>query len=153
VELDDRRWEPDRARLTIYEGPALAQEEIGLGRGWANAMRRGQDVTSQVLAQLERVPGLDALKRELLSRVAAHGRLALTQVVELAGELQLRTRPSERLAVCEQAVWELLHQRHVSMLRGERTLKPDQWQLVLLDWTTWTEYDPQGIWLEARGDE
>src|SRR5204863_2643722 len=28
LELDDRRWSPDKARLTIYEGPRLAPEEI-----------------------------------------------------------------------------------------------------------------------------
>ncbi|MBV9424393.1 MAG: hypothetical protein JOZ98_15885 [Solirubrobacterales bacterium] len=149
VELDERRWEPDRARLTIIEGPALAPEDIGLGRGWANAMRRGRDVTAEVLAQLERMPGLEELKRELLSTLDARGRLSLPRVVELAGERQLHSRPSERLALCEQAVWELLHQRRVKMFRGEQTLRPDQWQLVLLDWTTWTDDGPQGVWLKA----
>ncbi len=152
VELDERRWEPDRARLTIVEGPELAQEEIGLGRGWANAMRRGHDVTAQLLAQLERMPGLEELKRELLSTIDARGRLPLPQVVELAGERQLRSRPSERLALCEQAVWELLHQRQLRMLRGEQPLRADQWQLVLLDWTTWTAGGPHGVWLEAAPD-
>ncbi len=153
VELDERRWEPDRARLTIIEGPALAQEDIGLGRGWANAMRRGHDVTAQLLARLERMPGIEELKRELLSTIDAHARLHLPQVVELAGERQLRSRPSERLALCEQAVWELLHQRQVKMLRGEQTLRADQWQLVLLDWTTWTDDGPHGVWLEAATPE
>lgn len=150
-ELDDRRWEPDRARLTIYEGPALAQEEIGLGRGWANAVRGGHDVTAQLLAQIERTPGLEEFKRELVS-TTAHGPLALPRVIELAGERQLRSRPSERLALCEQAVWELLHQRRVTLLRGGQLLRPDQWQLTLLDWSTWTEEGPHVVQLEP-GDE
>src|SRR5205085_3967881 len=51
VELDDRRWAPERARIAIYEGRALAMEEIGLGRGWANVMRMGEAVTDRVLAE------------------------------------------------------------------------------------------------------
>jgi hypothetical protein len=152
VELDDRRWAPDRARLTIYESPALAPEEIGLGRGWGNAMRHGQDVTAQLLAQTERMPGLEELKRELVS-VSARGRLALAQVVELAGERHPRSRPSERLALAEQAVWELLHQGQLRMLRGDQPLGPDQWQPVLLDWGTWTAGGRDGVSLDAATEE
>ncbi len=36
IELDDRHWLPDRARLTIYEGPHLAPDQLGMGRGWQN---------------------------------------------------------------------------------------------------------------------
>lgn len=151
-ELDEHRWEPDRARLTIYEGPPLAQEEIGLGRGWANAVRGGQDVTAQLLAQIERIPGLEQFKRELVA-VTEQGPVNIPRVVELAGERQLRSRPSERLALCEQAVWELLHQRRVRMLRGRQPLTPDEWQLVLLDWSTWTEGGPDAVWLEALAEE
>lgn len=152
VELDDRRWEPERAKLTIYEGPELAREEIGLGRGWANVARSGEDVTERLLAQLERMPGLEELKGEIVS-MTTRGRVPLPQVVELAGERQLRSLPSEQLALCEQAVWELLHQRKVRMLRGEETLRPDQWQPVLLDWTTWTADGPNGVWLEVPAPE
>ena len=38
IDQDDRRWSPEKARLTILEGPELRLEEIGLGRGWANLM-------------------------------------------------------------------------------------------------------------------
>jgi hypothetical protein len=39
VELDDRSFTPDRTRLTIYEGPQVAAEERGLGRGWSTVTR------------------------------------------------------------------------------------------------------------------
>lgn len=152
VDLNDRSWEPDRARLTIYEGPELAREEIGLGRGWASVQRSGEDVTARLLAQVEAMPGLEQFKGELVS-MTARGRVALPRVVELAGERQLRSRPSERLALCEQGVWELLHQHKVKIVRGEQTLRPDQWQLVLLDWSTWTAGGPHGVWLEAHDPE
>ncbi len=51
VEVQDRRWAPHKAKLTIYESRALEIEEIGLGRGWANVTRIGTEVTRQLLAQ------------------------------------------------------------------------------------------------------
>jgi len=70
---DDRRWSPERARLTILEGPELRVEEIGLGRGWATAGRSSRDVTDSVLAEAKRGaqgrPAVEGFKSEL--RVAA----------------------------------------------------------------------------------
>src|SRR5205807_523173 len=72
VELDDRRWAPERAKLAIYEGRALAVEEIGLGRGWANVTRTGEAVTDRVLGEMreaiETPRALQALKHELVDR-------------------------------------------------------------------------------------
>ena len=41
IELDDRRWAPDRAKLTIYEGPelALGSARDGAGLGERHAAR------------------------------------------------------------------------------------------------------------------
>ena len=39
LELQDRLWDPRRAKLTVYEGRELEISEIGLGRGWANVTR------------------------------------------------------------------------------------------------------------------
>ena len=37
ITLDDRRWSPDKkTRLTVYDGPPIAPEERGLGRGWSD---------------------------------------------------------------------------------------------------------------------
>src|SRR5436190_10395298 len=51
VQSGDRGWAPERARLTIYEGPTLRPEDMGMGRGWQNVTRQGQDVTASLLAQ------------------------------------------------------------------------------------------------------
>ena len=151
VELQDRRWSPERARLTIYEGPELGVEEIGLGRGWANVTRSGAEVTEAVLAaarrQVEAPLPPQALKREIVAR-RARGPLGLGDVVALAGSGGLRA--SARLAAAEQAVWELLHEGAIALVRGSTALTREQWQPVLLSWEAWR--DP-GLGIELLGPE
>lgn len=138
VELDDRRWTSDRARLTIYEGPALTGDQLGLGRGWANVTREGEDATERLLAEAAHPPPVAELKRELVER-SADGPLALGAVVDLAGERYPQSRVSERLALCEQAVWELLHEGAVQVTTAGAPVAREQWQALLLSWATWTE--------------
>ncbi len=137
VELDDRRWTSDRARLTIYEGPALTGDQLGLGRGWANVTREGEDATERLLAEAAHPPPVAELKRELVER-SADGPLALGAVVDLAGERYPQSRVSERLALCEQAVWELLHEGGVQVTTAGAPVAREQWQALLLSWATWT---------------
>jgi hypothetical protein len=138
VVADDRKWPPDRAKLTIYEGPELAPDQLGLGRGWANVTRDGQDVTNALLAEVAHPPPVAELKRELLARCAA-GPTAIGRLVELAGERYPQSRVSERLALCEQAVWELLHEGAIQLLRAGAPVGRDGWQGVLLSWETWSQ--------------
>ena len=51
IELNEYRWLPDRATLTIYEGPLLGVADMGLGRGWQNVTRKGREVTQEVLIE------------------------------------------------------------------------------------------------------
>lgn len=51
IELGERKWNPQEARLTVLEGPHLAVEDLAMGRGWRNAQRQGEDVTERVIAQ------------------------------------------------------------------------------------------------------
>ena len=88
-----------------------------MGRGWANVTRDGEDVTARLLAEAAHPPPVAELKRELLER-CAYGPLSLGRLVELAGERYPQARVSERLALCEQAVWELLHEGAVRLMRG-----------------------------------
>jgi hypothetical protein len=146
VKWGDRRWSPDRARLTIYEGPALRPEEIGLGRGWANATRSGEDVTARLLAESERPSpreeALEQLKDEVLARAGA-GRMDVRDVVSVAGGLHPQWRASDRLALAEQAVWELLHRGSLRLARADEAggglgvVGKDEWEPLLLDWATW----------------
>ena len=134
VSLDDRRWSPERARLTIYEGPGLSADQLGLGRGWANVTREGEDVTKRVLAELAHPPAVAELKRDLV----AGGSISMGQLVELAGERYPQSRVSERIALCEQAVWELLHEGAVQLVRAGEPVEEGDWQATLFEWRAWS---------------
>ncbi len=144
--LDDRRFTPARARLTIYEGPALHSSEMGLGRGWANATRAGREVTARLLEEAQQsapaAAGSSALARfklELAER-CAQAPVAMRDVVALAGQARPDGLVSERLALAEQAVWELLHEGHVRLRSTGEDREPagaDAWRATLMAWETW----------------
>ena len=50
-EVEERKWNPQTAKLIILQGPELPLDQLTMGRGWAAAQREGVDVTDQVLAQ------------------------------------------------------------------------------------------------------
>jgi hypothetical protein len=137
VDLDDRRWSPERAKLTIYEGPHIAPEELGLGRGWANVTRDGEEVTARVLVERTRPAPAAELKRQVLE-LSQYGPLSLRRLVELTAERYPQARASERLALCEQAAWELLHEGAVRLVRADALVGRAGWADVLLHWEAWT---------------
>jgi hypothetical protein len=49
LEVGERRWDPQKARLRILSGPELGLGELSMGRGWRAAERPGEDVTARVL--------------------------------------------------------------------------------------------------------
>jgi hypothetical protein len=154
VEFDDRRWSPEKAKLKVYEGPRLRPDEIGMGRGWANVTRSGEEVTARVVEEARAAQAPDSparveeLKLELAER-AADGPLPIGEALALASARHPGRRVSEQLAVAEQSVWELLHQRRVRMLRGDREVPPDEWQSLLLAWETWAGRATPGVMLVA----
>jgi hypothetical protein len=131
VQLDERAWEPAKARLSIYEGPEIRAVDMGLGRGWATATRAGANVTARVLeearASVQRFKG--ALTR----------RMTLVEVVALAAERHPQARVSDRLALAERAVWELLHEGRISLVGPAGPVGRDEWGPTLLDWATWRD--------------
>lgn len=137
IELDDRRWSSERAKLTIYEGPELPADQLGLGRGWANVTRAGEEVTAQVLSERAQPAPVAELKRELQDR-CTYGPVPLRRLVELSGERYPQARVSERLALCEQAVWELLHEGTLCLTRAGAMTDRADWPGVLLRWEAWT---------------
>ena len=154
VQLDDRRWSPAKARLTIYEGPELRAEDMGLGRSWGNVTRNCQEVTQRVLEEAAAVvvPDSAASVEEfklLLAGYTADRAVALHEIPALAGRRHPGARASEQLALAERSVWELLHQRRVRMVRGEDEVSQDEWQPVLLHWQEWTDEVTPAIALEA----
>jgi hypothetical protein len=142
VELNEYRWLPDRATLTIYEGPPLSVSEMGMGRGWQNVTRGGRDVTQEVLIEAQdenaELPTADDFKAEIATRSAA-GAITMSGLVELAGEWYPQSRVSERIALCERVAWELLHSVPVTLSRRGAPVPAYEWQPVLLAWATWSE--------------
>jgi hypothetical protein len=94
-------------------------------------------VTAQVLSERARPAPVSELKREVLDR-CAYGPVSLRRLVELSGERYPQSRASERLALCEQAVWELLHEESVRLVRAGAPVERADWQGVLLRWEAWT---------------
>lgn len=144
VEWGERRWQPERARLTIYEGPRLRPDELGMGRGWSNATRSGRDVTADLFADAERAAAtapIAQLKRFVLERSAGEPR-EVREAARLAAELWPERRAGERLGLAEQAVWELLHEGRLELFRDagatRSNLAENEWQPALLAWETWT---------------
>ena len=137
-DLKDHRWDPNRAKLTIYQAGELAAEDLGMGRGWGTVTRGGEDVTEELLeaarAQEEGPVELDGVKARLLD-AAAEGPLPLAQVVELAGDVTWRA--SERLRVAEQTVWELLHEARLTLIQDGAEVTRERWQPVILSWSAW----------------
>jgi hypothetical protein len=50
IDVAERKWNVNEAKLTVLEGPELSLQEMAMNRGWRNAMRRSEDVTERVLA-------------------------------------------------------------------------------------------------------
>jgi hypothetical protein len=156
VQIGDRKWEPAKAKLTILEGRELRSDEIGLGRGWANISRGAENVTERVLSAARAQPnaggvaeasGEIAAFKEVVRAQCATDRLAIPQVMGLANRRHPEWRVSDRLALAERAVWELLHEGRLSMLRrGAGESGPEypvadrgDWEPALLAWATWSD--------------
>ncbi len=154
VVLNDRSWSPEKAKLTIYEGPQIRSEEMGLGRGWANVTRAGREVTEELLARAHTATrgqievAADGLKGEIVER-AGQGGVALADVLRMVNAGYPDWRVSERLALAERSVWELLHQGEVRMLRGGKPVDAGRWETIVLSWETWSGEPAARAVLEA----
>ena len=123
VELHERRWSPDRAKLAVYEASSLATEDMGMGRGWANVTRTGEEVTDRVLEDardaVQSPPSLDALKSQLLVR-SAERPLTMMQILDLAGDVRADLSANERIELAGRAIWELLQEGELVLARAAR---------------------------------
>lgn len=160
VELGERKWQPATAKLKILEGRELRSEEMGIGRGWSNVSRYAEDVTDRLLAAGTTDGGAGdaqtaaAAFKEVVHAQCASARLAVDQVMWLANSRHPEWRVSDRLALAERAVWELLHEGRLTMLRRlpgdagpEYTpVDREQWQPILLAWATWSDAADDARW-------
>lgn len=139
IDYEDRRWTSEKTRVTVLEGPAIDQADRGLGRGWGLATKQGEDVTEQVLAEIDR--GAEARPEvELLKdAIAEVSRVPITfpDAIALAAARQPLWRASEQLSLAEQAVWELLHQGRVQIREDDEAVDRERWQPIVLLWSTW----------------
>jgi hypothetical protein len=74
IEVGERKWNPQEAKLTILEGPTLEVQEMAMGRGWKSAKRRSDDVSERVIgisrqAEEERVRAQDEARIEEAARL------------------------------------------------------------------------------------
>jgi hypothetical protein len=122
VELNDRRWSLEKLKLTVYEGRELEIEEIGMGRGWGNVTKTGEDVTERLLAAarqaVELPPALDGLKRALVERTARTP-VGFDELLELAGQLAVDADANHRVGLAARAVWELLREGRVRLVGAD----------------------------------
>jgi hypothetical protein len=87
LEIGERRWNPQQARLTIVEGPELAVAQLTMGRGWRTAQREGQDVTARVLAAVRAAGAATPPPRESPAGAPPGGADALGLAVQLGSLL------------------------------------------------------------------
>jgi hypothetical protein len=134
IELGQRKWSPQQAKLTILEGPRIPVEQLSMGRGWRQAQRHGTEATERLLAEVRAtgsaaipVPSNEAsLPAELLADSLGLELLTLLEgdPAPLARSWALASarcpeRPaSECLALAEQAVRSLLRARLIVLVRG-----------------------------------
>jgi hypothetical protein len=111
VQWGERRWNPEKTKIAVYEAPELPVEEMGMGRGWGNVAKTGEDVTDRVLAEarggVESPPALDALKGAIVAQ-ADQEPVRFEQLLELAGRLVIDADANQRVELAARAVWELL---------------------------------------------
>jgi hypothetical protein len=151
IEQEEHKWAPDRARLTIYEGPELRPDEIGMGRGWSTVGKTSREVTETVLAEAQRGAearsSITTFKAMLLT--AAVTPMTFGEVVELASREYPLWRTSERLALAEQAIWEMLHQESLTLGGIDGPLARERWQPIMLSWSTWIDAGADPLLLAA----
>jgi hypothetical protein len=158
IEHDDRRWAPEKTKLTVLVGPAVAESGLGLGRGWGEVTRHAEDVTETVLAEIQRGaearPDVETLKGALAEVAAGTDGIGFPDAIALAAAAHPGWRASEQLSLAEQAVWEMLHRGELAMRDGNgRPIAAAGWQDVVLSWATWASgLDGSPVRLHAGGD-
>jgi hypothetical protein len=123
VEWNERRWAPEKTKVAVYEGPELPVEEIGMGRGWGNVTKKGEDVTERLLSEVredvESPPALDSLKDAIAER-AGHEPIGKQELLDLAGDLAADADANQRVSLTVRAVWELLGEGRVGLTGPDR---------------------------------
>ncbi|MGA2469924.1 MAG: hypothetical protein ABSG64_04460 [Solirubrobacteraceae bacterium] len=151
-------WVPQRTALTILEGPEIPLNQLGLGRGWAQAERGGKDVTEAVLAAA-RTPTPEAqpirsrgVEREILEHCAV-APVQLKQIWLLAETAEPEASAGELLVLAERSLGQLLSEGLVEVCRGEgsgaEVLAREEVAALLRAAGAWSGADAGGIFVRA----
>jgi hypothetical protein len=95
---------------------------------------------------------VEAFKREVVE-LAAGGNLTIPDILALASDRNPGWRVSDRLALAERAVWELLHWGQVRIVRGQDQVDSQEWETVLLSAQTWTATAPAALRVEPVAEQ
>jgi hypothetical protein len=142
VELGERKWRPETAKLTVLEGPHVPLDQLSMGRGWRIVERNSTDVTDRVLAAAKQAATAlsqpspqhappdtalvaDSLGLELLA-LLADGPEPLSQAWRLAAARFPERSPSECLALAEGAVGSLLRGGFIALVQPASNDSPGQ---------------------------
>ncbi len=87
LELEEQKWSPHDATITILLGPPIPLEDRTLGRGWPAAQRESQDVTGRVLAEAREAVAGQGASAGSLPAAAAPGAEAGVDQLALGVEL------------------------------------------------------------------
>jgi hypothetical protein len=93
VHLGEKDFEPRDSKLTVLEGPELADVDLSMGRGWSNAEKASENVTRSLVesASAPSKPVVAILAEEDAARAEAAAMLARLEL-ELAPWDELRSR-------------------------------------------------------------
>jgi hypothetical protein len=93
IALGDKEWEPRDCKLIILEGPELADTDLSMGRGWANAERSSENVTRRLVdAAAAPASPMVAILAEGATAEAEIGRMLQRLELDRAPWAELRAR-------------------------------------------------------------
>ena len=165
IELGEHRWAPERATLTVYEGPRLREDEIGMGGAGRTPPARAPTsprASSTPRERPSRRPSLPCMADFKLAGsgpVRARAGSACTRSMWLANTEQPGTArqraPGARRAgglgaAARAAADDAPAERRAPA--SSSTVPQDQWQAVLLDWATWSDPGAPSVQLEGVRD-
>lgn len=175
IEMEGRKWSPDKAKLIVLEGPEIPLEQLTMGRGWRYAERVSKDVTGQMLRAAQeadaraaspasglaaQAPGdqqqllSDSLGLELLGSLAP-GAAPLVAAWRLTLARMPERSTGECLGLAEGAVRALLDSRLIVLAGSaeepvppDSTLSESQLAGALRAPESWSaEPGSQGVWI------
>src|SRR4249919_3195474 len=93
ISLGEKEFEPRDSKLTILEGPELADVDLSIGRGWSNAEKASENVTRKLIeaasTPVEPVVAILAGSEDSLVEV---GRMLERLELEITPWTELRSR-------------------------------------------------------------